>query len=1413
MGQRRASGIALGLALCAASALRAAEPLHFGHLTVDDGLSQSWVSTIVKDRRGFLWFGTPNGLNRYDGTGFRLYNHRADDPAGLSAASVNRLLEDSRGRLWVGTSLGLDRYDPEHDNFEHVKLVDAPNGDSVRGLAEGRSGQLWIATENGLVELDPERRSSTRTLGDPGDPSRLTTNVLLDVMVDRQGIVWASAASGGVNRFDPQTRKVTRFPFPAAVPGGTISAEVHRLYQDEHGAIWVSVLGGGLGRIDPETNRVTRYLSDPGNPHGLSTDRVRCVLGNGHGQIYVGTENGGLDVLDVASGDFRHSRPDLEDADALNSGSIYALLLDDQGILWLGTYNGGVNYALQSARRFELLRAGRASGLSDPHVAAVVEDRHGEVWIGTDGGGLDRWQRSTGRITVLRHDPRDSGSLPTDAVLALLEDSRGDLWVAGWAGGLSRLDRRTGRFTRFGAYPPGLFDHVFTIIEDGPEDLVLGTLGGAAVFNRRTHELKALAGVPAVQPPLVQALLRDAAGNLWLGHAEGVDRLDRRTGRLTRYRPDPRDPATLAAGNCQALHQDSRGNVWIGTLRGLHVVPRAGGALRRYSSADGLPGDVIKAILEDEAGNLWVSTDRGLSRISDALSLPEHPQILNFNRLDGLQGNEFRYGTAFRSRSGEMFFGGNGGLSAFVPRDVQLNLVPPPVAFTDLTLSGRSRETGPAGPLLARSLAAGELRLSYQQDFVVFSFAALNFILPEKNQYAYRMEGLDAGWRTAGNAHTATYTRLPPGRYVFRVRAANNDGVWNEKGASLRIVVTPPFWATWWFRLAALALCAAALTAGYAVRVRSLERRERELSQRVLERTAELQTEIGERKRAEAALRESEERYALAVRGTADGIWDWDLKAERIYYSPRWKAILGYGGAEIGDTPGEWFDRVHPEDIARLQAKLAAHRVGPLAQCEDEHRIRHKDGDFRRVLCRAFAVHDESGTCVRVVGVITDVTDRRAFDPLTGLPTRNLFLQHLDEALARGRQSAAARVAVFVLDLDRFKMVNDSFGHVVGDKFLIEVANRITACLRPSDLVARFAGDQFALMVSGVSETGDAVRVMERIQHAFKAPLALAGTEVFASLTVGIALGTPDYERGEDLLRDGDTALHRAKASSGRRYEIFEPGMRLQVMERLRVEGELRRALERDELHLHYQPILSLASGQVEGFEGLVRWHHPERGLIMPDKFIRIAEETGLISALGRLVMGQACRQLREWLVDAELPLPVWISVNVSAKEFLDPEFVSGVRALVVENQIPRGALRVEITETTLLEGDQFVRANLERLRELGVGIDIDDFGTGYSSLSYLQQLPIDTLKIDRVFVKRLAGPAADPSIVRAILDMAKSLGLSVVAEGVETRQQLERLAHLGCQKAQGYYISAAVEPQDARALIRPRRGEPSRLV
>ncbi len=1412
MLERAVRTAALGLIMSAAPTWLAAGALRFGHLTVDDGLSQSWVRTIVKDGRGFVWIGTQNGLSRYDGTGFTTYRNDPEDPRSLSSSTVRGLLEDSKGRVWVATGAGLCRYARRREDFERLTL--AGGNQSLRALAEDRSGVLWIATDVGLVSYDPATGASARMLANPDDPATLSSDGLSGVLVDRRGELWVSTTAGVVDRLDPRTRKVVRhISFPAAPGAGSPTVEVYGLWEDPQGLLWVATLGGGLGRIDPATNAVVRYLPDPGDPTSLATSRVRCVLGDGRGTVYVGTENGGLDVLDVATGRFSHNLPDPERPDAINSSSIYSLVLDDQGILWLGTYNGGVNFVSPVGQRIRLWRAG-PKGLSDEHITAVVEDRRGDVWIGTDGGGLNRWQRKTGRFTVMRHDPRNPASLGSDAVLALLEDRHGELWVSTWAGGLSRLERGTERFRHF-PNPLGTgFNSIYRMIEDGERNLLLGTHAGAAVFDRRTGVFTPLSEKYPGLPALVQAVLRDEQGGVWIGHTDGAVHIDRGRGRISHYRTDAAAPYALAGNNVQALFQDSRGNVWIGTRRGLHVVPRAGAGLRRYTTAEGLPGDVIKDILEDEIGRLWVSTDRGISRLADAVNLPAQPEFLNFDTHDGLQGTEFKFGTAFRSPSGELFFGGNRGLNSFFPREIEPNPNPPRVILTHLGIFGRTMAVGAPGSPLERSISElPELTLSHRQNFVSFEFAALNYILPEKNQYAYKLEGLDRDWHRSGNQNSAAYSHLPPGSYVFRVRAANNDGVWNEQGASLRVVVTPPFWATWWFRLAALGVLGAALSAAYLMRVRSLRARERELAQRVEERTSELKTEIGERERAEAALRESEERYALAVRGTADGIWDWNLTSGRVYYSPRWKAILGYGGAEIGDTPSEWFDRVHPEDGARLQAKLAAHRVGPLATCEDEHRIRHKDGDFRRVLCRAFAVHDESAACVRVVGVITDVTDRRAFDPLTGLPTRNLFLQHLDEALARGRKDPAARVGVLFLDLDRFKMVNDSFGHVVGDKFLIEVANRITACLRPSDLVARFAGDQFALMVGGVSEVGDAVRVMERIQHALKAPFGVAGTEVFASLTVGIALGTPDYERAEDLLRDGDTALHRAKASSTRRYEIFEPGMRLQVMERLRVESELRRALERDELRLHYQPILSLATGQVEGFEGLVRWHHPERGLVMPDKFIRIAEETGLIAALGRVVMGQACRQLREWLIDAELPLPVWISVNVSAKEFLDPEFVGGVRALVEQNQIPRSSLRIEITETTLLEGDQFVRATLERLRELGVGIDIDDFGTGYSSLGYLQQLPIDTLKIDRVFVKRLAGPAADPSIVRAILDMARSLGLSVVAEGVETRQQLERLAHLGCQKAQGYYISAAVEPAAARSLLLQRDPVSTRVV
>jgi diguanylate cyclase (GGDEF)-like protein len=409
----------------------------------------------------------------------------------------------------------------------------------------------------------------------------------------------------------------------------------------------------------------------------------------------------------------------------------------------------------------------------------------------------------------------------------------------------------------------------------------------------------------------------------------------------------------------------------------------------------------------------------------------------------------------------------------------------------------------------------------------------------------------------------------------------------------------------------------------------------------------------------------------------------------------------------------------------------------------------------------------------------------------------------LTYALSRGFElNDATRLAVLILDLDRFKMVNDSFGHLMGDQLLVEVAYRIERSLRPSDLLARFGGDEFAILIDDVNGADDAVRVTERIQETLRSPCLLGGSEIFVSVSAGIALSSDDDQRAEELMRDAGTALHRAKAEGPRRIVVFDTSMRLAVIETLRLESALQRALENGELRFHYQPIVSLASGEIVGFEALARWLHPERGLILPVEFIPLTEKTGLIVKLGRQALRTACHQMREWQLHSERARSMFVSVNISPRQFTHPELIHEIRDALLESQLPPQSLRIEITESTLLEGDDRVLAMLERLRELRVAVDVDDFGTGYSSLSYLQQLPMDALKIDRVFVSRMGFREDSFAIVQTVLNLANGLGLAAVAEGVETRDQYDRLKDLGCQRAQGLFISPAVDPEAARSLL-----------
>jgi diguanylate cyclase (GGDEF)-like protein/PAS domain S-box-containing protein len=553
--------------------------------------------------------------------------------------------------------------------------------------------------------------------------------------------------------------------------------------------------------------------------------------------------------------------------------------------------------------------------------------------------------------------------------------------------------------------------------------------------------------------------------------------------------------------------------------------------------------------------------------------------------------------------------------------------------------------------------------------------------------------------------------------------------------------------------------------------------------------------DITERRRVEQALRESEERYARAVRGANDGLWDWNLKTDEVDLSPRWKEMLGYEDHEIGRSALEWVGRIHPDDVERVKAKVAAHLSHRTPRLEDEHRIRAKDGSYRWVLVRGYAVRDAEGRPYRMTGAQTDVTDRRTYDPLTGLPNRALFMERLSQALARSRRGSDALFAVVFLDLDRFKSVNDTLGHLTGDQLLVEVARRLETCLRPGDAVGRLGGDEFAILVEPIKDVSDATRVAARVQKELTRPHAIEGREVVSSASAGIALSVTGYERANDILRDADAAMSRAKALGRGRCELFDEEMRERAMGMLQLEADLRRSIERGELRVDYQPIVSLASKRLDGFEALLRWQHPERGLLLPADFLPLAETTGLIVPIGIWVLREACARAQSW--GSEIPLTM--NINVSPRQLANREFVRVLRGILAETGLSPGRLRLEISEEVFVEGVASVLADLHRL---GVRLGLDDFGTGRSTLASLRHSPVDTLKLDRSFVTELGADEEGGALVRGILSLAHGLGLSVVAEGVENDAQAARLTALDCEAGQGHFFSRPVDAEAAGGMV-----------
>lgn len=823
----------------------------FEHLSLEQGLSQSVVNAVVQDATGFLWIATQDGLNRYDGTAFRVFKHSTDDPSSLVDNLVTTLVLDSESRLWVGTNGGLDLYDAKLEQFSHYRSD--PNdpttlsADAVTAMALAKGDVLWVGTGAGLNRFDMTSGRVVRYRHNDADPASLLSDAVTSLYVDGQDQLWVGT-NLGLDRMDPAGGGFQHYRPAPGDPGSLLPGPVAAIRDDKDGHLWVGT-SAGLSRLDLGAASFVHYTNSADDPGSLSSNVVTSVFQDSTGTLWIGTTGGGVNRYRPKDGSFDRFLPDPMDPQSLSIDAIVGFYEDDAGILWVGTFGGGLDRYDRNKVKFITLRHNPSddTSLSDNLIWSILRDSQNELWVATTSGGLNRAQQGGSGFIHYLTDPEDITTIDSDQVWTVIESSDGSIW-AGTAAGMDRFDRATGRFTRY-QVPP-----VFTIAEASDGGLWLGTIGSGLLKWDSEHGItraytQDLSNPNSLAGNFVTKIVPDGKGGLWLGtFTGGLDHFNPDTEAFTNYKYIEGDPHSLTNNTVITLMMDSQQHLWVGTYGGLSKLTDEPGVFVTYDEDNGLPNATIYSLLEDGSGELWVTTNRGLTRFD-----PVRQTFENYSPSDGLQSVEFNQGAAFKGADGEMYFGGINGLNVFHPAEIFDNPYVPPVVITQLLLFNQPVPIGPDSPLKSAVDQTSDIRLTYQDDFLAFEYAALHFSSPDENQYAYKMEGFDRDWNYVGNRRFASYTGLPPGSYTFRVKASNADGVWNEQGASLHIVIPPPFWRTWWFMTLVGVLAVGTVVGSLAFRIRSVENQRRELARQVDEQTSELRATLTELKKAKDA--------------------------------------------------------------------------------------------------------------------------------------------------------------------------------------------------------------------------------------------------------------------------------------------------------------------------------------------------------------------------------------------------------------------------------------------------------------------------------------------------------------------------------------------------------------------------------
>ena len=769
-------------------------------------------TVMMQDRKGLLWFGfSNNGLAKYDGHRFTYYRFDPQDSTSLSHHAFGAIWEDNTGSIWVGPGMATCRFDPHTETFTRLERSPAnPFAfNFARAFSQDRDGRLWVGNQLGelrVVDRTTGRFSATdyaSLLGVISDSSSIFKQQIRVIHRDKAGTLWIGSLTGlhqlkltPPGKGQPSKVSFTHYRYNPADTNSLSHNSVFSIYEDRKGVLWVGTQGGGLHAFNRTTGRFTRYQHDPNQPESISSNVVNGIAEDPQGNLWVATDRG-LNRLNPQRTQMTRYVHDPLDPYSLRSNRIGSLLMDQSGMLWVST-NAGIDKLDTQQKPFALYQHQPANphSLSDNRVNALLEDAGGTVWIGTLGGGLNAWDRKRNLFTQYRHDAMNAHSLVSDSVGALLEDRDKNLWIANGKV-LSRLDRKTGKFIHTRLSHPFnsgfVTPHVFALCQDKAGLIWLGTTNGIIGFDPKTATTRSYTHTPnraeGISDWWTYAVLEDKRGHLWIGHgSQALDILDRKTGKFTHYRHDSRKPHSLSSDAVVTIYEDAQGNLWFGTLNGgLCRFDAKTETFTAYTEKHGLAGNNIYSILEDNQGNLWMGTNQGLSKFS-----PQKNTFTNYDVNDGLQGDIFTthsIGACYKGRDGMLYFGGKNGFNAFDPVSVRPNAFVPPVVITQFNLFDKPQPG---------QQEAARIELDYDENFFSLEFAVLNFRSPHKNQYAYQLEGVDKDWVYSGTRHVSAYTGVGPGEYVFRVKGANNDGVWNEQGTSIRIHILPPWWRTWW---------------------------------------------------------------------------------------------------------------------------------------------------------------------------------------------------------------------------------------------------------------------------------------------------------------------------------------------------------------------------------------------------------------------------------------------------------------------------------------------------------------------------------------------------------------------------------------------------------------------------------------